>query len=48
MVPLLLGAQKQDVTAVVEWELLTVGMGEGGCRRRCKVWEEREPETVRY
>jgi hypothetical protein len=43
---LLLGAQKQGVTAVVGWEFLTVGMGEGDCRKRGKVWEEREPEAV--
>lgn len=37
---LLLAAQKQGVTAVVRRELLTVGMGKGHCRRRCRVWEE--------
>lgn len=38
---LLLGAQKRGVRASCE-----VGTGEGDCRRRCKVWEEREPDTI--
>lgn len=40
MIPAAVGRTETRCYSVVGRELLTVGMGKGHCRRRCRVWEE--------